>query len=60
MDVVLIWLVMAFLYFSPTIMAWLRDSPFSFAIFLLNLLLGWTGIGWVAAMVWAAASKGRQ
>jgi len=38
-------------YFLPTILG--RKKANSGAIFLLNLLLGWTVIGWVAALVWA-------
>jgi len=40
------------IYFAPTIMA--HGKRNSTAIFLLNLLLGWTFIGWVIALVWAA------
>jgi hypothetical protein len=42
------------LYFIPTIVANLRRHPNQNAIFILNLLLGWTLIGWVAALVWSA------
>ena len=38
-------------YFLPTILG--RKKANSGAIFVLNLLLGWTVIGWVAALVWA-------
>ena len=41
-------------YFLPTIIACCRGKKNSAAIFLLNLLLGWTFIGWVVALVWAA------
>lgn len=39
------------LYFLPTICGWRKDNRG--AIFALNLFLGWTVIGWVAAFVWA-------
>jgi len=39
------------LYFLPTIAAWGRKNIA--AIFVLNLLLGWTIIGWCVAMIWA-------
>lgn len=44
------------LYFLP---AWLgRNKQPSTPILVLNLLLGWTLLGWVAALIWAiAASK---
>jgi len=39
-------------YFLPAIVG--RAKRNSMAIFLLNLLLGWTLVGWVIALVWAA------
>src|SRR5262245_55278826 len=41
------------LYFLPTIIASIRRHRNRMAIGALNLLLGWTVIGWVAALVWA-------
>ena len=41
------------LYFLPTIVAVARWHPNASAIFVLSLLLGWSGLGWVAALVWA-------
>jgi hypothetical protein len=40
-------------YFLPTIIAMARSKRDSMSIFLLNLLLGWSVIGWVVALVWA-------
>ena len=40
-------------YFLPTIVALLREKYDRVSIFLLNLFLGWTVIGWIVAMVWA-------
>jgi Superinfection immunity protein len=42
------------LYFLPSIIG--RNKKDAGAIFLLNLLLGWTLVGWVAAFLWACAS----
>ncbi len=42
------------LYFLPAIIG--RDKSDATGIFLLNLFLGWTLIGWVAAFIWAIAS----
>jgi len=39
------------LYFLPTMVGWKKRN--AGAIFVLNLFLGWTFIGWVAALVWA-------
>lgn len=40
------------LYFYPTICA-VGEHPKTTPIFALNLLAGWTFIGWVAAFIWA-------
>lgn len=45
------------IYFAPTIVGYSKRN--AGAIFLLNLLLGWTFIGWVVALIWAA-TKDRQ
>ena len=47
-------LVIALIYFLPWFNAIERDSPQRTAIGLLNLLLGWTFLGWVIALVWSA------
>jgi hypothetical protein len=41
------------LYFLPTFIAAMRGHQNGIAIFILNLLLGWTFLGWVAALVWS-------
>jgi hypothetical protein len=43
----------AILYFVPTLVAYLRKKRNLAAIFVLNLLLGWTFFGWVGALVWS-------
>ena len=40
-------------YFFPAIVAFARKKRNWGAIFALNLLAGWTFIGWIAALVWA-------
>jgi len=40
-------------YFIPWFIAYGSDHRQSVAIFALNLLLGWTLIGWVGALIWA-------
>jgi hypothetical protein len=39
------------LYFLPSMIGWNKRS--SGAIIALNILLGWTFIGWVVALVWS-------
>jgi hypothetical protein len=40
-------------YLLPTGVAVLRGHPNRFPIFLLNLLLGWSFVAWVIALVWS-------
>jgi hypothetical protein len=42
------------MYFLPTILAIIRNKRDVAAILLLNLFLGWSVIGWVVALIWAA------
>ena len=46
-------LIMFFLYFIPTIVAYARGHKNALAIFILNLFLGYTLVGWVIALIWA-------
>ena len=48
------------IYFLPTIVALSRRKTNRTAIFLLNLLLGWTFVGWVVALVMACATNSQQ
>ncbi len=48
------------LYFLPAIIASERIHPNSRAILALNLLLGWTFIGWVIALVWSLTAINRR
>ena len=50
-------IVLAILYFTPTIIARFRGHRQTLSIALLNLFLGWTIIGWVCAIVWSATAK---
>lgn len=52
MDVLII-LVVFLVYWIPFAVAVGRDKRDQTAIFILNLVAGWTFIGWVVALVWA-------
>ena len=52
LELLLIVLIFAF-YFLPTLIAFLRQHKNKLAIFLLNLTLGWTVLGWVVSLVWS-------
>lgn len=41
------------LYFLPSMVAMARGHENKLAIVILNLLLGWTFLGWVGALVWS-------
>lgn len=45
--------IMFWIYFLPTYIARKRHHNNTAAIFILNLFLGWSLVGWVIALVWA-------
>ena len=49
-------LMVLFFYFIPAIVGYSRKKHNKGAILVLNLFLGWTGIGWVVALIWAVAN----
>ena len=51
-----IMLVIVAFYFVPAIVAFHRKHRNRGAITILNLLLGWTFVGWVAALVWSCTA----
>jgi len=53
---VLLWV----LYFIPSVVAFLRGHRSKVAILTLNILLGWSGVGWIVALVWALAYPGHD
>ncbi len=49
-------LSLVILYFVPFMVAAARDHDAYIAVLVVNALVGWTGIGWVACLAWAALS----
>jgi cytoskeletal protein RodZ len=45
--------ILILLYFVPSFVAKIRKKRNSDAIMLTNLLLGWTVIGWIVALIWS-------
>lgn len=45
------------LYFAPFFIAKARKKRNAAAIGLLTLLLGWTIIGWIGALIWSATAE---
>ncbi len=50
-------LAIILLYFLPAIIA--HNKRDFTAIFLVDLLFGWTVIGWIVALVWACSAEAR-
>jgi hypothetical protein len=48
------------LYFIPSFVAYARGHRNTSAIVVLNLLLGWTFIGWAISLVWAMTANTSQ
>jgi hypothetical protein len=52
--------VLLVVYFIPTMVAMIRHHHNTLAIFFVNLFLGWSGIGWGVALVWACMRDRQQ
>ena len=48
------------IYFLPTIVASERKIVGVGGVFVLNLFLGWTLLGWVIALAWAAGGAKKE
>jgi hypothetical protein len=48
-----VFVVLLIIYFAPTIIAMVRRLDDAPIVFLINLFLGWSVIGWIAVMAWA-------
>jgi len=59
MEVIILLFFVLVIYFIPTCVANSNHKENTTAIFLLNLFLGWTFVGWVIALVWAATKDKR-
>lgn len=47
-------------YFLPTLIAFFRDHRQQGPIFIICLLTGWTGIGWVVALAWSVSGQSKR
>jgi hypothetical protein len=51
-------LALVCIYFLPTIISGVRDkAEGGGGVFIVNLLLGWTLIGWFVAFIWACTGR---
>ena len=55
-TVILLGLI-AILYLLPTLIAFGREHPSRQNVAILNIILGWTLIGWIAVFLWALLAK---
>jgi hypothetical protein len=46
-----------FFYLLPAVISEIRKTAHGGAILALNALLGWTVLGWLAALLWAITEK---
>ena len=51
--IIVVIVLILLIYFLPSVIASFRKHSCRWAIFFLNLFMGFTGFGWVAAFVWA-------
>ena len=52
--------ILLIVYFLPSFVALRRKKSNGNAILVLNLLLGWTLVGWVVSLVWAVSVDKNQ
>lgn len=53
-------MVLIALYFTPTVLAVGRQHRSALAIGALNILLGWTLLGWLVALIWSLTGNVRE
>lgn len=59
-EILLLFVIILPLYFLPTIIALSRKKNNQTGIFILNLFLGWTFVGWIVSLVWACTTNKSQ
>lgn len=54
----LLWLVIGIVilivHFIPSYLAYSNNHPSKGLILVLNILMGWTGLGWIILLIWAS------
>ena len=48
------------MYWLPTLIAIVRQTPSALGIAALNFFFGWTGIGWIILLIWACSDGNRN
>lgn len=57
---ILVFLFILAVYLIPTIIAFSRGHASKWGIGVLNIVLGWSLIFWVVALIWALSNKGQS
>jgi hypothetical protein len=60
LGLVVVGLIGLCVYLLPTMIAYNRNHTSKMAILALNLVFGWSFVGWVIALIWALADNGRN
>ena len=60
LAILLISLLIGVVYALPTIIADYRNDRHLIAIWVLNFFVGWTVIGWAAALIWSLTDNVRE
>lgn len=56
----LLFVIGGVIYFLPTIIVLARGRNDGCGIFLVNLIFGVTGIGWLIALIWSLTGEGKR
>ena len=56
---ILVLIFLASCYLTPAVVAMRRKCAATAGIAIINIFLGWTFVGWVVALAWAASGKVR-
>ena len=54
---VILLIICVIIYMLPTLIAKARDIPSRHAVTMVNIIFGWTLIGWLVAFLWAAMAE---
>jgi len=57
---ILMLVIIGIIYFTPTVVAFARDLPQKQMMGVLNIVMGWTLIGWLVLFFWASLAGTRM
>ncbi len=57
---ILVFLFILTVYLIPTIIAFTRGHASKWGIGVLNIVLGWSLVFWVVALIWSLSNKGQS